>query len=94
MQLYDCDLPEHVRRIALLRSGEDAAEVPRRGVDGVAAPARSLPSLGRLRLPKIALGCDTRSGLAAAMSSGVAAVHTERPAWFNWAWSEPVPARL
>jgi len=94
MQLYDCDLPEQIRRIALLRSGEDATEVPRRGVDAVAAPARSLPGLGRLRLPKIALGCDTRSGLVAAMASDVAAVHTERPSWFRWAWTEPAPARL
>lgn len=87
-------LPNHVPRVALLRGGEHSSDCISIRADALAAPARSLPTLGRLRIAKIALRCDTRPALVAAQITGAFAVHTERPAWFRCAWGEAAPPRF
>lgn len=88
-------LPGHIPRILLLHGVEEVFELAGVRVDGVAATARSLPSLERLRVPKVALRCDTRAAVAAARFAGVRAVYTERPGWLRAVWDEPRrPSRL
>ncbi len=93
-QLADSSLAAHVQRVAIVRGPEDVAQLRASSVSAVATQARSLPLLGRIRMPRVALGCDTRGGLAAAHAAGVVALHTERPAWLRWAWTETPATRM
>lgn len=87
-------LPAHVPRVAILRGLEDLEDLAAMRADAIAASARGFPSMGRLRMAKVALRCDARGSLVAARVSGVVAVHTERPLWFRSAWSESPRIRL
>ncbi len=93
-QLAESSLARHVARVAVVRGPEDLCELGGSRVSAIAVQARSLPLFGRVRLPRIALGCDTRSALAAAQASGAVAVHTERPGWLRCAWTERPATRF
>ena len=87
-RIVDWSVPSHVHRVALVEGAEDVCDAVTGRLDAVAASARSLSMFGRVRLPLIALDCDTRSALTLARTVGVAAVFTERPAWFRCAWGQ------
>lgn len=91
--LAGATLPTHVQRVAVLEPGEDSEELASADADAVAMPARAWAAFGRVRVPAVALGCDTRAAVAAAKGVGAIVVHTERPAWLRAAWMDDPFAR-
>jgi len=87
-RIVDWRVPSHVQRVALIEGADDLYDAVAGHVDGVAASARSLSTLGRVRLPLLALDCDTRSALVMAREVRAVAVLTERPAWLRCVWDE------
>lgn len=83
------DVPSHVHRVAIVEDAEDVYDVVTGHVEAVAAPIRSLSMFRRVRVPLVALECDTRSAIVTARNVRATAVFTERPAWFRCAWTSP-----
>ncbi len=92
-RVVDWDVPLHVQRVAVVEDAEDVYDAVTGHVEAVAASARCLPMFGRVRIPLVALECDTRSAVLAARTVRAAAVFTERPAWFRCVWDQPTYAR-